>query len=102
MEPIKAVENRRSDGTFGAGNNANPAGRPKGKSLKEYWRARFADMTDEEKLEFSSKVAPELIFRMAEGNPAQDNKHEIEGEIIITFDESFKKHVIAPSTKDNS
>ena len=35
-EPIKAVENRRPDGTFGPNNNANPEGRPKGKTLKEY------------------------------------------------------------------
>jgi len=58
-------------------------GRPKGKSLKEFWRQRFADMTDEEKQEFSKKVTPELLFRMAEGNPAQDNNHEIRGELIV-------------------
>lgn len=72
--PNKAVENRRLDGTFGAGNNANPAGRPKGKSLKEYWKQRFADMTDEEKLAFSNSVAPELLWKMAEGNPPESIK----------------------------
>ena len=71
MEPNEAATNRRKNGTFGPGNNANPAGRPKGQSLKEFWRQRFALMSDEEKLEFSQKVAPEVIYRMAEGNPAQ-------------------------------
>ena len=70
--PIKAVENRQPDGTFGPGNNANPKGRPKGKSLKEFWRQRFADMSDEDKLAFTKKVAPEIIWKMGEGNPKND------------------------------
>lgn len=69
--PIKAVENRQPDGTFGPGNNANPKGRPPGKSLKEYDREKFAKMTDEEKEEFLSKIAPDMRYRMAEGNPHQ-------------------------------
>ena len=69
LEPIKSEANRREDGTFGPGNNANPNGRPKGKSLKEYWRARFAEMTDEQKEEFSLKVSSELLWKMAEGQP---------------------------------
>lgn len=81
-KPIKAVENRREDGTFGPGNNANPKGRPKGQSLKEFWRQRFNNMTDEEKLEFSKKVAPELLFRMAEGNPMREQK--VDAEVKVT------------------
>lgn len=49
----------------------NPKGRPKGQSLKEYWSGKFALMTDGEKEEFTKKVAPELIWQMAEGRPAQ-------------------------------
>ena len=71
-KPNKAVENRRKDGTFGPNNNANPKGRPKGKSLKEFWRQRFADMSDEDKLAFTKKVAPEIIWKMGEGNPKND------------------------------
>ena len=70
MEPNKAVDNRNADGTFGPGNNANPLGRPKGQSLKEFWRQRFAEMSDEEKIEFTNKVGNEGIWKMAEGNPA--------------------------------
>mgnify|MGYP001598570373 FL=1 len=91
--PNKPVENRREDGTFGPGNNANPVGRPKGKSLKEFWRARFAEMTDEEKLEFSQKVSSELLFRMAEGNPAQSVEGDPSKPLIVQISETIaKKH----------
>ena len=72
MKPNKAAANRKPDGTFGAGNNANPAGRPKGQSLKEFWRARFAEMSDDERIEFTKKVGNDVIWRMAEGNPQND------------------------------
>jgi len=64
---------RRPDGTYEKGVSGNPAGRPPGKSLKEFWKERFAAMTDEEKAEFSKKVAPELLWQMAEGRPRQDS-----------------------------
>ena len=32
-------------------------------------------MTEEEKLEFSKKVSPETVYKMAEGNP--DNRTDI-------------------------
>jgi hypothetical protein len=60
---------RNENGTFAAGTAPGP-GRPKGQSLKEYWRQRFADMTDEEKAEFTKKVGVDTIWKMAEGNPA--------------------------------
>lgn len=75
--PIKPVENRKSDGTFGPGNNANPNGRPKGQSLKEYWRQRFYEMTDEEKIAFTAKVGNEVVWKMAEGNPTNDDKLQV-------------------------
>ena len=66
----------------------NPNGRPKGQTLKEYWRERFKLMTDEEKLEFTQKVGNEAIWKMAEGLPKADV--EISGELtekIISIDE---------------
>ena len=71
-KPIKAVDNRKPNGTFGAGNNANPLGRPKGQTLKEYWRQRFAEMTDKEKIAFTEKVGNDFIWKMAEGNPSNE------------------------------
>lgn len=98
-EPNKAVENRRPDGTFGPGNNANPLGRPKGKSLKEYWKQRFSEMSDEEKLEFSKKVSPELLWQMAEGRPKQDTEMEHKGEINVNhLDEEQALRIIKRRT----
>lgn len=83
MDPEQQEIIRNSDGTFPKGISGNPAGRPKGKSLKEFWRQRFANMTDEEKAEFSLKVDPKLLWLMAEGNPAQSSEHEVKGELIV-------------------
>ena len=47
----------------------NPHGRPKGKTLKEYARQMFSEMTDEEKKKWLKKVHPDIIWRMSEGNP---------------------------------
>ncbi len=71
QEPIKTEEKRNPNGTFAPGTAPGP-GRPKGQTLKEYWRERFQNMTDEEKIEFTGKVGNDLIWKMAEGNPKND------------------------------
>lgn len=83
--PNKPVENRRKDGTFGAGNNANPNGRPKGQTLKEYQAQKFRNMSDEEKDEFleTHKVSGETLWKMSEGNPKQD----LEANVSISMGE---------------
>ena|SRR3990167_7948053 len=50
----------------------NPNGRPKGSALKEYQAQRFRDMTDKEKDSFLKTVAPDVRWKMAEGNPQND------------------------------
>ena len=72
METATEQENSRNpDGTFKEGFSGNPGGRPKG-SLKSYVANRLAEMTPEQKDVFLKDVAPELIWRMAEGNPQND------------------------------
>lgn len=69
--PLKMEEkgqSRDENGRFIPGSKGGP-GRPKGKSLKEYDRAKFAFMSDEEKENFLSSLSPEIRYRMAEGNP---------------------------------
>lgn len=86
MEPVNTEIKRNTDGTFANGTTGGP-GRPKGQSLKEFWRERFKNMTDEEKQEFSKNVSNEMLFKMAEGNP--ENKTDLTNdgkpfEFIIT------------------
>lgn len=50
----------------------NPDGRPKGKSLKDFAREFFMNMSDFEKMEWLAKLPRDIVWRMAEGNPAQD------------------------------
>ena len=54
------------------GQSGNPAGRPKGFSLKEWTRERLAAMTDEERDEFLEGIPKAEIWKMSEGNPKQD------------------------------
>lgn len=63
---------RNPDGTFIKGVSANPAGRPKGETLKVYQAAKFREMSIEEKEKFLADIPKEIRWRMSEGNPAQD------------------------------
>lgn len=75
---------RNADGTFAKGTAPpNPAGRPKGQSLKEYWRQRFKEMTDEEKIAFTEKVGNAEIWKMAEGQPSTQTDITSKGDKII-------------------
>jgi len=64
------------------GQSGNPAGRPKGKTMKEYARELLACQSEDERQEFLKGLPKEIIWKMAEGNPT--DKHEISGELITT------------------
>lgn len=57
------------------GQSGNPAGRPKGKTMKEYARELLERQTDEERQEFLHGLPKEIIWKMAEGNP--ENKTDL-------------------------
>ena len=104
-KPIKAVENRNPDGTFGKNNNANPLGRPKGKTLKERLKEKLALMSDEEMDEFLKGIAALDKWKMAEGNPANDtNLGNKDGKpfIIRIEPELAEQNGLNPSTINDS
>lgn len=70
--PNPSPENR-----FKPGQSGNPGGRVKA-GLKDHDKAKFRDMTEEQKNEFLEKMSPELRYRMAEGNPAQTTEAKVE------------------------
>ena len=93
MKPDKVEIKRNTDGTFVKGEpSANPLGRPKGKTLKEFVREHLMSLSDEEKLEYIKKIPKDMVWKMAEGNPKQDSELDLSKETLqIIFDEAFKK-----------
>jgi hypothetical protein len=54
------------------GQSGNPAGRQKGKTMKEYAKELLACQTEEERQEFLEGLDKDVIWKMAEGNPQTD------------------------------
>jgi len=58
---------------FGPGNNANPNGRPKGKTLKEFAREYLQSLPDDRKIEYLATLPEDVVWKMAEGNPTSED-----------------------------
>lgn len=54
---------------FKKGNPGGP-GRPKGKTMKEWAKDYLASLPDEERFEFLEGLPKDVVWKMAEGNPA--------------------------------
>lgn len=91
MEPEKQEISRNPDGTFPPGVSGNPAGRPPGKTMKEFARDWFLLKSPEEKIEYITKLEekrPGFAWEMGEGKAKQDL--DLKGEMIskvISVDE---------------
>jgi len=88
---------RNPDGTFKVGNPGSP-GRPKGKTLKEFAREWYMNMSDEDKVEYLKKVEdkrPGFAWEMGEGKARQDTDITSKGEkIAFVPAELISKHGI--------
>lgn len=70
LNPLKAEIKRDEKGRIIPGSAAiHPAGRPRGKTLKEFAREMLMSMTDEEKLAYLKTLPAEVVWKMSEGNP---------------------------------
>lgn len=79
------------------GQSGNPAGRPKGFSLKEWTRERLASMTDEERDAFLEGIPKAEVWKMSEGNPKQDTDITTAGKpIILLAPEIADKNALNP------
>jgi hypothetical protein len=82
---------------------ANPKGRPKGKTMKEFAREFLMSMSDEKKVEFLNSLSKDIVWRMAEGNPHNTEDNNIKASLIIQISQEIaEKNATNTITKDNS
>ena len=64
------------------GKSGNPKGRPPGKTLKEWAKEFLMTLPDSKKLEFLREIEPDIVWKMAEGNPSNEIEHK--GKVTIS------------------
>lgn len=104
--PEKQEEKRNEKGQFVPGVSGNPAGRPKGKTMKEFARDFYLNLSDEEKVAYIKEVEkkrPGFAWEMAEGKAHQHTDVTSKGEKIVVMPaELIAKNAINPTSGTES
>jgi hypothetical protein len=83
------------------GQSGNLAGRPKGKTMKEWAKDYLSRMTDEERDEFMEGIDKYIVWKMAEGMPQTNTDITSGGKPIIQVSpEIAAKHAIRTDIKE--
>ena len=82
------------------GQSGNPKGRTPGKSMKDYARDVLMKMTQEEREDFLKGLPKDIIWRMAEGNPAQDSETKVKIDVPIPILDVSTMKAIEIDTQD--
>ena len=80
------------------GQSGNLAGRPKGKSMKEYSREYLASMTEEERQEFMEGIPKLEIWKMSEGNPETKSDITSDGKALTINLVKYDDHTDTPQS----
>lgn len=73
------------------GQSGNPKGRPKTKTLKEFAREFLSNMSEEGRIAYFKGLSPEIVWKMAEGNPKQETDAKVEGSLTVIVPEAVAK-----------
>lgn len=93
----KQKDNSAKPWLWKKGQSGNLAGRPKGKTMKDYTREFLSKMTDEERDEFLEGIPKEVIWKMSEGNPKESIDAQIDtklGEDLTDEEIELAKKII--------
>ena len=92
VEPNKLDIKRNPDGTFMPGSIPNPAGRPKGKTIKERVK-EYLESHPEDMAAFVDhfvKENKELAWQMLEGKPKQAMEVDVDKDTLSELTEFFR------------
>lgn len=88
---------------FKPGQSGNPGGRTKGKkSLKTFIREYLESLSDEEKIEYMKGMDKIDLFKMAEGNPTNDDTVKVILPQIEIAEDIARKYALTPKPETNS
>lgn len=82
MKPVKHLPKELKPFQWKKGVSGNPKGRPPGPTLKEFAKNYLMSLPESEKLAYLASLPAEIVWKMAEGNPATTTDITTKGDKI--------------------